>query len=154
MNYYNVPSINNWNRCIAKCYIKIYIMTKQEVYEEIKGLFGLVPTFFKLIPENTLEFEWTLMRKIVAEETLIPNKYKELMGVAISAATKCQYCIFFHTQMAILFGASPEEIEEAVHYSKNSAGWSAYLNGMQLDFNEFKKEVTQMCEYVKEAHAA
>lgn len=129
-------------------------MNREEVYQEIKGMFGLVPTFMTRISDNTLELEWNLFRKIIVEETAIPNKYKELMGIAISAATKCHYCAFFHTQLAILFGATAEEIEEAVHYAKNSTSWSAYLNGMQLDFDQFKNEVTQMCAFVKELHSA
>lgn len=129
-------------------------MNREEVYQEIKGMFGLVPTFMTKIPDNTLELEWKLFRKIVAEETVIPNKYKELIGIGISAATKCHYCALFHTQLAILFGATSEEIEEAVHYAKNSSGWSTYLNGLQLDFDQFKNEVQEMCAFVKEMHSA
>ncbi len=128
-------------------------MKREEINQEIKSLFGLVPTFFTKIPDDTLESEWLVMRKMVVEEKHIPHKYKELMGIAVSAATKCQYCIFFHTQLAILFGASAEEIEEAIHYTKNSTGWSTYLNGLNLDLNEFKNEVQKMCQYVKESHA-
>ena len=72
-------------------------MNREEVYQEIKGMFGLVPTFMTKIPDNTLELEWKLFGKIVAEETVIPNKYKELIGIGISAATKCHYCALFHT---------------------------------------------------------
>ncbi len=128
-------------------------MKRKEVYQEIESLFGLVPSFIKSIPDDTLESEWYLMRNLVVEEKNIPHKYKELIGIGISAATKCQYCLFFHTQLAILFGATPEEIEEAVHYAKNSAGWSTYLHGLGTDLKQFKKEVTQMCNHVRESHA-
>ncbi len=128
-------------------------MNRNEVYQEIKSMFGLVPTFLKQVPDDTLELEWTLMKKVGIEEHAIPNKYKELIGIGISATTKCQYCIFFHTQLAILFGATTEEIEEAIHYAKHSAGWSAYVNGHQLDLDQFKDEITQMCAYVKESQA-
>ncbi len=128
-------------------------MNRSEVYQEIESLFGLVPTFIKSIPDDTLESEWYLMRKIVVEEKNIPHKYKELIGIGISAATKCQYCIFFHTQLAILFGATADEIQEAVQYAKNSSGWSTYLNGMGTSLEVFKAEVVKMCDHVKEAHA-
>ena len=127
-------------------------MKRKEVYQEIESLFGLVPTFMQKVPDDTLESEWDLMRKMVVEEKNIPHKYKELIGIAISAATKCQYCLFFHTQLAILFGASSEEIEEAVHYAKNSSSWSTYLHGLDIDLNDFKQEVKQMCAFVKEAN--
>ncbi len=128
-------------------------MKREEIYQEIKSLFGLVPTFFTKVPDDTLEEEWHIMRNLIVEEKHIPHKYKELMGIAVSAATKCQYCIFFHTQLAILFGATEDEIEEAIHYTKNSTGWSTYLNGLDLDLNQFRNEVKQMCQFVKESHA-
>jgi hypothetical protein len=33
-------------------------MSRQEVYREIEEAFGLVPTFFKLVPDSSLELEW------------------------------------------------------------------------------------------------
>jgi alkylhydroperoxidase/carboxymuconolactone decarboxylase family protein YurZ len=50
--------------------------------------------------------------------------------------------------MAKLNGATDAEIEEAVHYAKSSAGWSTYLNGLQVDYDQFQKEVRQAAEYV------
>jgi hypothetical protein len=50
--------------------------------------------------------------------------------------------------MARLFGATDAEIEDAVHYAKSSAGWSAYLNGMQTDLEQFTRDVKQVVEFV------
>ena len=124
-------------------------MSKNEIYHEIEETFGLVPSFFKTIPEKSLELEWNLMKRVQMEEGPIPNKYKELMGIAMAAVTKCRYCTFFHTEMAKLHGATEAEIEDAVHFAKASAGWSAYLNGLQFDFDEFKGEILQACEHVR-----
>ena len=33
-------------------------MTRQEVYKEIEGMFGLVPGMFKALPDSSLETEW------------------------------------------------------------------------------------------------
>ena len=85
----------------------------------------------------------------VIQEGPIPNKYRELIGVAISAVSNCRYCALFHTEIAKLNGATGAEIEDAVHYAKSSAGWSAYLNGMQLDFDKFKDEVLRACQHVR-----
>jgi hypothetical protein len=35
-----------------------------------------------------------------------------------------------------------------VHYAKNSLGWSAYLNGMREDYDDFAAELAQVGEYV------
>jgi len=124
-------------------------MNRGKIYKEMKEMFGLIPSFFKLVPDSTLEHEWELFKAIQLNETAIPNKYKELIGVGISAAVRCRYCSLFHTEMARLNGATDAEIEEAVHYAKSSTGWSTYLNGLQVDYDQFKKEVHQACEYVR-----
>jgi AhpD family alkylhydroperoxidase len=126
-------------------------MGRQDVYREIEQMMGVVPQMFKELPDNSIEQEWELFKKTQIEETAIPAKYRELIGVAISAATKCKYCSYFHTEMAKLFGATNAEIEDAVHFAKASTGWSTYLNGMQLDYNEFKSEIDRACEHIRQS---
>jgi len=129
-------------------------MNREEINNEIKEMLGIVPSMFNTIPDATLEEEWNLFKKIGLSEGPIPIKYQELMGIAISAVTKCKYCVYFHTEIAKLFGATDEEIEVALHYSKHTAGWSAYINGLQLDFNEFKDEIDQVTKHVREMKRA
>lgn len=121
---------------------------RAEVEAEIRDTLGLVPGFFDQIPDHLLDAEWRVFMTIELGETLIPNKYKELMGIALHAETKCRYCTLFHTEAAKLFGATDEEVQEAVHYAKNSLGWSAYLNGMQTDYDDFARELEQVGEYL------
>jgi AhpD family alkylhydroperoxidase len=128
---------------------RIAMKTRDQIYKEMKEIFGLVPSFLKTIPDATLESEWELFRKIQVDEGAIPNKYRELIGLGLSAVSKCRYCTLFHTEMAKLFGATDREIEEAVHYAKSSAGWSAYLNGMQVNYDEFKDELRRAGEYAR-----
>ena len=97
---------------------------------------------------HILDYEWTLFKRFELEETLIPNKYKELMGIALHSETKCHYCTLCHTEAAKLFGATDEEIQEAAHYAKYSLGWSAYVNGMQVDFDQFKDELGKIGQYL------
>jgi AhpD family alkylhydroperoxidase len=129
-------------------------MNRKEIYKEIEGIFGLVPSMFKSIPDSSLELEWQLFKRVQFDQGAIPNKYRELIGVAISAVTKCRYCAFYHTELAKLNGATDAEIEDAVHYAKSSAGWSAYINGLQLDYEQFRKEVLQACEHARSAGAS
>lgn len=124
-------------------------MKRQEIYKEIEQTLGLIPSFFKLVPDRSLELEWNLFKTLQLEDSPIPHKYRELIGVAISAVTKCKYCSYFHTEVAKLFGATDEEIEDAVHYAKSSAGWSAYINGMQVDYEQFTSELDQSIRYIK-----
>lgn len=121
-----------------------------QVEQEMKETLGLVPTFFKKVPDEYFDFEWELFKRLELGDTLIPNKYKELMGLAIHSETKCRYCTLFHTEAARLFGATDEEIQEAVHYAKMSIGWSAYLNGIQQDYDLFAEEMERVVDHVKE----
>ena len=123
-------------------------MTRKEVYADIEKYFGIVPTFLKSLPDNTVEQEWKLMKQLQLEDGPIPNKYRELIGLGISAVSKCRYCTLFHTEAAKLFGASEAEIQQAVHYAKGTAGWSAYVNGLQFDYDQFKSEVAQIVSHV------
>lgn len=128
--------------------------SRQEIYKDIEATLGIVPTFMKMIPDNSLELEWELMKQVQMAPGAIPNKYRELIGVAVAAATKCQYCAYFHTQFAKLNGATDAEIEDALHYAKSSTGWSTYINGSQADYDQFCKEVDQICAHVRTASAA
>ncbi len=123
------------------------IRTRSMVEAEIRETLGLVPSFFSKIPDEFLDLEWELMKRLELGETKIPNKYKELMGVAVHSETKCRYCTLFHQEAARLFGATDEEIEEAVHFAKYTVGWSVYVNGMREDYDRFADEVKQMLAY-------
>ena len=123
---------------------------RREIENEIRETMGLVPSFFDRIPDKFLDAEWNLFRDLEFGETRIPNKYKELIGIAVHSETKCRYCTLFHTEAAKLFGATDEEIQEAVHFAKYTVGWSAYLNGMQQDYDEFARELRQVGEHLSE----
>ncbi|MFD5555122.1 carboxymuconolactone decarboxylase family protein [Streptomyces sp. NPDC127068] len=122
---------------------------RSAIEADIKETLGLVPHFFTRIPTELLAPEWEIFKRIELGETLIPNKYKELIGVGLHAETKCHYCTLFHTEAAKLFGATDEEIQEAVHYAKASLGWSAYINGMQEDYDRFAAELAQIGDHVR-----
>jgi len=122
---------------------------RPEVEIEIRKTLGIVPGFFSRIPDRYLDLEWELFSSLELGETLIPNKYKELMGIAIHSETKCHYCTLFHTEAAKLNGATDEEIQEAVHFAKMSLGWSAYLNGIRQDMDEFTEELHEISDYLK-----
>jgi len=124
------------------------VRSPSQVKKDMKETVGLVPSFFKDIPDEFLNHEWQLFKRLELGQTRIPNKYKELMGIALHSETKCDYCTLFHTEAARLFGASEEEIQEAVHYAKMSLGWSAYLNGTRQDRDQFAEELEQMGEHM------
>jgi len=129
-------------------------MTRNEVYNEIKQTLGIVPEFIQQLSDETLELEWKLFVASQFTEGAIPNKYRELIGVAVAAIMHCKYCSYFHVAAAKLNGATDAEIEDAVHFAKSGAGWSTYINGLQLDFNQFKSEVDAICNHIKSQASA
>ncbi len=118
--------------------------TRTDVETEIKETLGIVPSFFGRIPDETLDHEWQVFARLGLGETLIPNKYKELLMLAVHAHTHCRYCTLFHTEAAKLYGATDEEIQEAVHLAKHTVGWSTYLNGLREDEARFGEELAQI----------
>lgn len=124
-------------------------MTRREVFREIEERLGNVPTFFKTVPDRSLEWEWSLFKTLHLDTGSIPDKYKALTGVAIAAVTQCRYSSHFYTEVARLAGATDAEIEEAVHFAKSCTGWSAYLNGMQVDYDRFRKEIPCLVKHLQ-----
>ena len=128
---------------------------RDDVERDIKETLGLVPEFFQQVPDYLLPTEWASFKSLqLSDQTAIPNKYKELIGLAISGATRCRYCVYFHTEAAKLFGATDEEITETAMIAKNTMGWSTYLNTLQFDYDEFTAEFDQVSAHVREQMAA
>jgi AhpD family alkylhydroperoxidase len=46
-------------------------------------------------------------------ESVIPTKYKQLIGLAVASHIQCHSCISFHTQEARAHGATDAELHEA-----------------------------------------
>jgi AhpD family alkylhydroperoxidase len=65
-----------------------------------------------LAPE-TME-AWRNFSRAVFKEGALPEKYKQLIAVAVAHVTQCPYCIKSHTVQAVRKGASEEEIMEAI----------------------------------------
>ena len=124
------------------------MVSRGEVEADIKETLGLVPSFFSEVPDEVLAQEWDLFKRFEFGETHIPGKYKQLIGLAVHSYTHCRYCTLFHTAAAKLNGATDEEIQEAVHFAKHTAGWSTYLNGIGQNYDEFAAELTKVGEYV------
>ena len=131
------------------------IEDRDGVDRDIEETLGLVPEFFRRVPDYLLPTEWASFKSLqLSDQTAIPNKYKELIGLAVSGATRCRYCCYFHTEAARLFGATDDEVTEAALIAKNTMGWSTYLNTLQFDYDQFVDEFDQVTAHVREQMAA
>ncbi|MBC21701.1 MAG: hypothetical protein CMG54_02260 [Candidatus Marinimicrobia bacterium] len=77
--------------------------------------------------------------KALYKESDIPEKYAELIALAVSAALKCQYCIPAHKQFALDAGATEEEIKIAVNIAAHVASGSTLFYGNEFDLELFKE---------------
>ena len=127
---------------------------RHEVDRDIEETFGLVPDWLQRVPDYLVPTEWASFKSLVLSETAIPNKYKEMIGLAVSGATRCRYCAYFHAEAARLFGATEEEITETALIAKNTMGWSTYLNAMQFDYDQFVAEFDQISAHIRQQMAA
>lgn len=125
-------------------------MSRAETDAEIKQTLGIVPTFLRDIPDYLISPEWQAWRDLtLGEKPAIPPKYRELMGLAVAGATRCRYCVYFHTEAARMLGATEEEINEAALVAKSTMGWSTYLNTRGYDFDEFRGEFEQIAAHLR-----
>jgi AhpD family alkylhydroperoxidase len=129
-------------------------ITKEEIYEDIEETFGQVPVWIRQMPEEGVSGFWSLMKNFYLAETKVPNKYKELIGIAVSGATRCKYCALFHTEGARLHGATDEEIAEASTMAGLTMMASTFLNAQQTDYEQFQAETLAIVEHVKKQQAS
>jgi AhpD family alkylhydroperoxidase len=123
-------------------------MTTNDVLNEIEDTFGLVPTWIRQVPEAGLGALWSMMREFYIAESQIPNKYKELIGLAVAGATRCRYCALFHTEAARVYGATDAEIAEASLMGGVTMLASTFVNAEQTDFEEFRRETLDIVKHV------
>ena len=114
----------------------------EATYKDVQQSMGSVPTFMKLFPKAGVAGAWAEVRDIeFSDKTALSPKVKSLISLAVAAQIPCQYCIWSDTKMARQQGATDEEIAEAVAMSALTRHWSTFFNGMQIDFDTYKKEM-------------
>jgi AhpD family alkylhydroperoxidase len=123
-------------------------MSYQQTVKEIETTFGSVPEFFRNTPEDVLTQVWPIMKKYGMGESVIPQKYREMMALAAAATMKCPYCQTFHRESAKMFGASEAELNELAAIVAQTSFWSAILHTQNYDISRFMKELQAMGEYV------
>ena len=68
----------------------------------------------------------------------IKEKEAHLAALATSAATKCQYCIPYHTAQAKRLGATDDEIKSAIMIAADVMRMSTMFYGNEFDLEAFK----------------
>lgn len=82
----------------------------------------------KLKLEDDFFDEFGKLDDEVYSDGAIDKKHKELMGLAISVATRCNECICYHIEGCFNAGASRKEIIEAIKIGVVGGGSITYPN--------------------------
>lgn len=110
--------------------------------KDIQSTMGGVPSFVKQFPKAGLPGAWAEVKAIeLSDKTALTPKEKSLISLAVAAQIPCSYCIWSDTENARHAGATDQEIQEAVAMAALTRHWSTIFNGMQVDFDQFKKEM-------------
>lgn len=117
---------------------------------EITQQFGTFLSMFDAIPAHALPGAWDNFKQLQSPENVIPPKYRELMQLSVASQIPCVYCVYYHSTVAKAFGATDEEIKEAVAHGAQTRQWSTVLQGNQIEFEDFKSEVDAALKYMSE----
>jgi AhpD family alkylhydroperoxidase len=121
---------------------------------DIQRTIGFVPGMFKLVPDLALPGAWQETKGLhLNPATALPGKMKDLVALAVAAQIPCEYCIYAHTELAKLNGATDAEISEAVAMGALTRKWSTWLNGIQTDEGKFRAEIAQLVANMKKMMA-
>ena len=123
-------------------------MNYDETVKEIENTLGMVPGFMKDTPQDILVQMWPLFKKYQMGKSLIPEKYREMMMLAAAAATKCPYCQTYHKEVAKMFGATEEELNELAVIVGQTSFWSNVLHTQNYDYDTFVRELQQIGEHI------
>jgi len=124
-------------------------MTYTKAAGEIKSIFGRMPSFFKVFPQEALPGAWDEFKAIQLDpHGMLTPKAKELLGLAVASQIPCSYCVYFHKLAAEFNGASKDEMNFAIAIAANTRNWSTVLTGMQVDFASFKPEVDRLVQNI------
>ena len=123
-----------------------YMQAKEEIVEQ----FGTFLLMFDAVPEHALPSLWDNFKQMQSHDNAIPPKYRELMQLSVASQIPCVYCVYYHTVVATAYGATEEEIKEAVAHGAQTRLWSMVLQGNQVEFEDFKAEVDAALKYMSE----
>lgn len=116
--------------------------TREAVNAEITAMFGGVPTFMDQVADAAVVGLWQQTKVLnFSDDTALDPKTKTLISLAVGAQIPCQYCIWMDTNAARMFGASDQEIAEAVAIAGHTRNMSTIFYGLQTDFDVLKTEL-------------
>jgi AhpD family alkylhydroperoxidase len=95
-----------------------------------RSLSKLIAGYRKEAPEVAAAFSG--LARAAIQPGPLDSKTKELMALAVGIAARCDGCIGFHTEAAIKYGATRDEIVETIGVAVYMGGGPSYVYGAQV----------------------
>ena len=112
----------------------------KETYQDIRDTrkTEYIGNFWKYLAfdPSLLKEVWTDVKNVMAKETLIDKKTKEMIYMAVSITNNCSYCTHSHTASAKKLGMSDEEHSEFLRIVSLAAKTNQLVNGLQVPVDE------------------
>jgi AhpD family alkylhydroperoxidase len=83
-----------------------------QLYDTLLATRGVVPNMFKALSNlPPLVLAVAELLKPVMGEGNLSGWYKELVATLVASLNKCDYCVAAHTHLALVRGATPQQVE-------------------------------------------
>ena len=115
-------------------------LTRQKIEQSIQDRKTLHRQFHEKVKTYKAFLE---VEKIAFQDGTLDKKTKELMALAIGIVNKCEPCMEWHLEQALLAGAKDEEIYETIDVAIEMGGGQA---------GAYARFVMKALQYFKEKH--
>ena len=94
---------------------------------------GIVPEYYEVMASKNPEMfkAFFKFRSEILEKGVLPKKTKQLMAIAIYAATRFDFGLNVHIKQALNAGATEDEILETLSLVILTAGLPGYIDGIK-----------------------
>jgi uncharacterized peroxidase-related enzyme len=106
-----------------------------EVYEDIKKHFGMIPNLFKAqaaIDPDWLKLNWDRTKHIMLSSGGLDRKTRELIAFVVSEINHCEYCSLAHETMALMNGATEQEVNQAKQIMELFSSFNAIADSLRV----------------------
>jgi AhpD family alkylhydroperoxidase len=126
------------------------ITDNASLMRDVEATLGFVPTFIKAIPPEQQIGMWRHWKAVEMNPNApLDMKTTGLISLAVAAQTPCRYCVIADKEFSRNAGVSDRERFEAVAVAGLVRHWSTFLNGAQLDKQQFRSDVDRVMANVK-----
>lgn len=88
-----------------------------------------IPEFAKLTPDSLRGYQ--ALSNANAKNSLLGEKARQLISIAVAVTTRCDGCITFHTDAALKAGATKQEIAEALGVAMAMNAGAAFIYSLR-----------------------